>query len=70
MHFKGYAEDISKRKDCRITVIWDHDEARAKEAARTFGCDYETDYGKVLAREDVQAVAVTSETSLHPDLLF
>ena len=70
VHFKGYAEDISKRKDCRITVIWDHDEARAKEAARTFGCDYETDYGKVLAREDVQAVAVTSETSLHPDLLI
>ncbi len=70
VHFEGYAEEISSRKDCEITVIWDQNQERGKEAAKKFGCDFEPDYDKLLGREDVQAVAVCTETNLHPQILI
>lgn len=69
VHFDQYAEELSSREDCVITAIWDSQEERGRQAAEKYHCDYEGDYDRLLAREDVQGIAITSETSLHPELI-
>ena len=70
VHFHQYATELSGREDCEIVAIWDSEEARGKAAAQEFHCDFEPDYDKMLARDDVQAIAVVSETNLHPELII
>ena len=70
VHFKGYADTIAKDDRCRITVLWDPDEKAGKEYASVYGCDFEPDLDRLLARSDVDAVAVCSQTSLHPEIIM
>lgn len=69
VHFDQYASELAAREDCRLTVLWDSQEERGRSAAAKYGCDFEPDYDRLLARPDVQGVAITSETSLHPELI-
>ena len=69
VHFKGYAGRIAERDDCKITCLWDPDAAEGKKQAEAFSCDYEPDYDKMLARDDVDAVLVCTSTDLHYDVM-
>lgn len=69
VHFQQYADALSERGDCKLTVLWDDDAERGAEMAAKYGCDFEADYDALLARGDVDAVMVTSSTNLHTELL-
>lgn len=55
-------------KDVRLVAGWDHDAARNEQNCQTFGMVPVDDVGQLLEREDVTAVVIASETSMHADL--
>ena len=54
-----------------VNVIagWDHDAARLEQAVANHGVQPYADVDALLANDDVQAVIVAAETSLHADLV-
>lgn len=60
-----------KNPELGIQVVagWDHDPARLQKAADTFGLQPYTDAAGLLALEDIGAVVIASETSMHADLV-
>ena len=69
VHFRGYANNIASNPACKVTALWDVDEAAGKEAAEKYGCEFVADLDAVLAREDVDAVLVCTSTDLHKDVI-
>ena len=55
--------------DIKVAAGWDHDAARLANNAKSYGFTVCTSPEELLARPDVQAVVVASETSLHADLV-
>lgn len=56
--------------DLEIAVIWDDDADRGLATAQASGIAFEPDLGAVLARPDVDAVAIASEISKHAELVI
>lgn len=54
--------------DIMVVGGWEHDPDRAKQARTNFQIDVTDSLEQLLARNDVDAVVVASETSLHADL--
>lgn len=69
VHFRGYADHIAANPNCKITVLWDNDIEAGKAAAEKYGCDFEPNYEKLLARKDVDAVMVCTSTDLHKKVI-
>jgi predicted dehydrogenase len=55
-------------QDIRVTAGWDHDPTRLANAVKSFNFAPCSTVEELLSRQDVQAVVVASETSLHVDL--
>ncbi len=55
--------------DLQVTAGWDHDPARLATAVKTFGIHPCDSVDELLSRQDVQAVVITAETSLHAELV-
>jgi predicted dehydrogenase len=53
----------------QVAAGWDHDPERLEKAKQAIGLQTYADAAALLAREDIQAVVVSSETSLHADLV-
>lgn len=64
-HVGMYAREIAKMDGAKVVACWDDDAERGKKQAATFGCVFESDLDALLARADVQAVMIASETSKH-----
>jgi len=58
-------------QDMGVEVVagWDHDEARAATQCEHFGIDRSPTAADLAARDDVDAVAIGAETSMHADLV-
>lgn len=69
-HVNSYCEEW-KRPEQGIRVIagWDRDPERLEKAKNAFGLEGYADASEMLARDDLQAVVVSSETSMHADLV-
>ncbi|MFO7900658.1 MAG: Gfo/Idh/MocA family oxidoreductase [Planctomycetota bacterium] len=52
----------------RVVAGWDHDSDRAAKAAEQHGVELAESPGAVVERDDVEAVVVAAETSMHADL--
>ena len=48
---------------------WDHEAARGETSCREFGLEVETSAEALLARNDITAVVIAAETSMHADLV-
>lgn len=57
------------REQVQLVAGWDHDPARAADAAKKFELAAESSADALLARSDVDAVIIGAETSLHADLV-
>jgi predicted dehydrogenase len=53
-----------------VVAVWDDDAARGAEGARRFGVPHTDDLDALLARDDVDAVTVTTETTAHRDVML
>ncbi|MBO4885292.1 MAG: Gfo/Idh/MocA family oxidoreductase [Clostridia bacterium] len=70
VHAGGYARFIQNQPDARVACVWDEDAARGQAWADELGVPFEADLDALLARPDVDAVAIDSPTSMHRDLMI
>lgn len=61
-------------RDCpelgvRVVASWDHDVARAEGNCANFGIDRAETVEALLGRDDIDAVIIAAETSMHADLV-
>ncbi len=70
-HVNAYCTQWRTRPELQVSVVsgWDHDAARLQSAADSHGFTPFSDVAALLADSEVQAVVVSSETSLHADLV-
>jgi predicted dehydrogenase len=66
-HANFWAEAFIEDPTIELAAIWDDDAARGREAAGRFAVPFVADLNAAIAAVD--AVAVCSETSRHPDLV-
>ncbi len=64
-HVNTYLETIADLDDARCIAAWDDDAARGEAACARHGLAWEPDLAALLARDDIDAVFVTSPTSQH-----
>jgi predicted dehydrogenase len=70
-HVNSYCEEWKGNSAYQISVAagWDHDSARLQKAVKSFGIQPYANLDELLARADLQAVVIASETSRHAELV-
>ena len=69
VHALEYAEAAYESPDAELVALWDAVPERAAEASDRFGLPVDTDLDALLARDDIDAVTVTTATSEHVDVI-
>ncbi|MCZ7645104.1 MAG: Gfo/Idh/MocA family oxidoreductase [Planctomycetota bacterium] len=64
-HVGMYCGEIAKMDDAAVVAGWDDNPARGKEACEKHGAEFVADLDALLARDDLDAFIVGSETSRH-----
>ncbi len=68
-HALAYCEAMRSMPDVRLAAAWDANPERGRPAAKKYGMAFEETADALLARDDLDAVIVTSETNRHADLI-
>jgi predicted dehydrogenase len=66
-HVGMYCQQLAGFDDARLVAVWDDNPERGRQGAEKWGMEYEPDLAGLLARRDVEAVIVGSETNRHAD---
>lgn len=69
VHAGDYTRRTVEHPDTELVAIWDDDDERGKTAAEQYGVEHTSDLEALLARDDIDAVTVTTETSRHRDIM-
>jgi predicted dehydrogenase len=70
IHTPNYIRILKQRKDVTVKYVWDHDHARAQNAANALGAQVVDDHKTIWADPDIKAVVICSETNRHRDLVL
>lgn len=70
VHAKGYANEFQAHPDCTIAAVWDEDPQRGQAWAQELNAPFIADLDQLLARDDIDAVAITTPTNLHHDVML
>ena len=68
-HVNLYCAELRKTDAVKLVAGWDHDAARATSACTQFGMESTATPEELLARPDITAVVIASETSRHAELV-
>jgi 1,5-anhydro-D-fructose reductase (1,5-anhydro-D-mannitol-forming) len=69
VHAGDYANAVLEHPDTELTAVWDSDAERGREGAERFGVEFVADLDDLLAREDIDAVTVTTSTDVHHEVM-
>ncbi|HYI33061.1 MAG TPA: Gfo/Idh/MocA family oxidoreductase [Glaciibacter sp.] len=69
VHAAEYAQAAAEHPDTQVAAVWDDDACRGRDAARELGVPFVDDLDALLARDDIDAVIVTTATNLHRDVM-
>jgi 1,5-anhydro-D-fructose reductase (1,5-anhydro-D-mannitol-forming) len=69
VHAADYARSILDHPETTLDAVWDPDAVRGREAAAGLGVEFVEDLDALLAREEIDAVTVTTATSEHHDVI-
>ncbi len=64
-HINAYADVMQDFDDAKIVAAWDDDQERGESNCAKYGFAFEADLDKLLARDDIDAVFITSPTNQH-----
>jgi predicted dehydrogenase len=64
-HVNAYCSQIRGFEDARLVAAWDDNEERGRRNAEQFGMTFVPSLEDLLAREEIKAVIVASETNRH-----
>jgi len=70
-HVFAYCAKWKELPELGITVVagWDHDDARAQQSCTNVGVPVAESAQALVARKDIDAVVIASETSFHADMV-
>jgi predicted dehydrogenase len=70
-HVGAYCAEWKKNAALGVRLVagWDHDSGRLAKSAEVFGVQECASPGELLSRDDVQAVVIGAETSLHANMV-
>lgn len=60
-----HADAIMKNPKTKLAAVCDIDEDKAKKASILYGCDYFTDFNKLLSQDNIDAVHICTPHYLH-----
>lgn len=69
VHAPDYARSVDEHPDTRLSAVWDPDPERGRTGARELGVEFVPDLDDLLARNDIDAVTVTTSTDQHREVL-
>ena len=69
VHAGDYARSAVTHPGTTLVAAWDPDPALGRPLAAEFGVEHTDDLDALLARDDVDAVTVTTETTAHTDVI-
>lgn len=69
VHAADYARAALDNPRTELIAVWDDDETRGRSGAEAFGTRYTDDLESLLARDDLDAVIVTTSTNVHRDVM-
>ncbi|MFD3443045.1 Gfo/Idh/MocA family protein [Microbacteriaceae bacterium 4G12] len=69
VHAGDYAHSVLAHPDTVLAAAWDPDPERGRAGADEFGVEFVADLDALLARDDIDAVTVTTATSEHHDVI-
>jgi predicted dehydrogenase len=70
VHAAEYAARVHQHPDTELVAVWDDDPGRGRAAAEAVGTAFIDDLDKLLARDDIDAVTVTTATSAHRAIML
>jgi predicted dehydrogenase len=70
MHAKEHIQQLRATEGAQIAAVWDDKPARGQAAAKELNVPFDDDLARVLARKDVDAVVVNTETCKHRTVLI
>ena len=62
------AESLARAKGAELTAVTDLDTARAQSISAKYGGEVMVDWQTMLAREDIEAIVVSTPPALHADM--
>ncbi|OIH93832.1 Gfo/Idh/MocA family protein [Curtobacterium sp. MCBA15_001] len=69
VHAGDYARQTVEHPGTELVAVWDDDVARGQAGAAEFGVPFADDLDALLARDDVDAVTITTSTDVHHDVI-
>ena len=69
VHADQYAREVAENADAEVVRVWDEDAGRGQAWAEEIGVPFEPQLAAVLGSDDVDAVCVTTPTSMHREAL-
>lgn len=69
VHAEEYGRAVLENPAAELVAVWDDDESRGCELAERLGVEATSDLDALLAREDLDAVTVTTATSDHDEVI-
>jgi 1,5-anhydro-D-fructose reductase (1,5-anhydro-D-mannitol-forming) len=70
VHAAEYAAKVRQHPDTKLVAVWDDDPARGRAAADAVDAVFVSDLDNLLARDDIDAVSVTTATSAHRAIML
>jgi len=70
VHAAEYADRARQHPDTELVAIWDDDVARGRASAETMDTAFVDDLDDLLARDDLDAVIVTTATTAHHAIML
>ena len=70
VHAAEYAAWVRQHPDTELVAVWDDDPDRGRAAAEAVEAAFVDDLDKLLARDDIDAVTVTTATSAHRAIML
>ncbi|WP_439691361.1 Gfo/Idh/MocA family protein [Curtobacterium sp. SP.BCo] len=69
VHAGDYARQAVEHPGTELVAVWDDDVDRGRAGAEQFGVAFTDDLDALLARDDVDAVTITTSTDVHHDVI-
>ncbi len=69
VHADQYAREVAANDRAEVALAWDEQPDLGAEWAAKLGVPFEPDLGRLLVRDDIDAVTVTAPTDMHPDVM-
>ncbi len=70
VHAEEYAKALQQVPGVRLCCLWDDDETRGEAMARTLGTPFEPQLDAIFEDPRIDAVQVTTQTSLHKEVML